>query len=118
MRGPGNPEKNSADLADGVAAAPILVEALPERLDAIEHLATGLDELVLLEVHREVLLLELRPGMRGVLVLHPVVPGEERDRHLRFLPFLEDLEALDQLLPEARGRPVLDRETGAQTDVR
>src|SRR4051812_788862 len=47
--------------------------------------------------------------MSGVLVLDLVVPRPEPQRQLRALPLLERPQAGDELLPEAGGRPVLDR---------
>jgi hypothetical protein len=59
-------------------------------------------------------LLELVPGMPGVLILNHAVPGEEAKRQAGSLALLENLQAPDQLFPETCRRPILDCEAGPQ----
>src|SRR5258706_2938507 len=87
-----------------------LLEAVPERLDSVEHLVRALEELLLVEAGAAVGVDQLGHGVRGMLVLDAVVPGEERESQFGALTITIRVEALDELLPEARRRPVLDRE--------
>src|SRR5690606_6648152 len=93
--------------AQGLA---LTVQSAPEHEHAVEHPPRELDEDVL--VHGALLeqVLDLVVGMPGVIALELRVPREEADveRH-EAAAFRVALPALDELVPEPRGRPVLDR---------
>src|SRR5690606_24781683 len=88
-------------------------QAVPEGLYAVEHPRRPGEEAVLVEPRLRPRLGQLVGGVGGVLVLDPVVPGPERERQVEALAVPEGLEPGDELLPEPRRRPVLDRVAGS-----
>src|SRR5579884_3794981 len=84
------------------------VETVPEHLDPVEHLRGALEELLLVEAGTAVGVEQLGHGVRRVLRLDAVVPGEEGEPQVGTLAVAVRVEARDELLPEAGGGPVLD----------
>src|SRR5215831_13344601 len=100
------------------AVEAVLFQAVPEDRHAVEHLAAALEELLAIEVGREVRLLQLLHDVAGVLSLDAVVPGEKRQAQVRNTRLLDLQQTVLDLLPEAGRRPVLDSEAGALGDHR
>src|SRR5690606_5751755 len=86
------------------------VQAAPEHEHAVEHAPRVLDEDVLVDGALLEEVLDLVVGMPGVIALELRMPREEAhvERH-EAAAFRVAPPALDELVPEARGRPVLDR---------
>ena len=87
---------------------PVLPQAVPEHLDAVEHLRRAGEEALLVEARRGERLGQLVGGVGGVLVLDLVVPRPERQVEGEPLALLEGGQPGDELLPEPGGGPVLD----------
>jgi hypothetical protein len=85
----------------------LLVQTLPEGRHAIGHFVAVVDEGVLADFSFEVQLFEFLLGVPGVLGFQAAVPGEERKGQIRSGAGVVLGKALDELVPEAGGGPVL-----------
>src|SRR5207245_2152600 len=85
---------NSRDA--GASMLTQVVQPIPEHLHAVQHFDAGANERVLAELRRVVAFAELVPGVLAVLILDPVVPGEERERQVWDASRLDFLQARNQ----------------------
>src|SRR5436305_7979852 len=91
---------------------PVVFQAVTETGDGVQDFARAVTEPRLVEPGIEENLFELFHRMAGVLGLHAVVPGEEGNLELGQTGRLDMQQTVFELLPEARGGPVLDGKAG------
>jgi hypothetical protein len=84
-----------------------LLQPVPERGHAIQHFTPVANEIVLVDLVLKIVLLQLFLSVAGVLRFQPVVPCEKAEGDSGAVLRVVARQAIDQLLPEPRGSPVL-----------
>mmetsp|Transcript_1027 Transcript_1027/g.3015 ORF Transcript_1027/g.3015 Transcript_1027/m.3015 type:complete len:223 (-) Transcript_1027:263-931(-) len=102
-------------VVDGLEGPAGLVEAVPEDGAGVEHGVGGVDEAAVVGDEAPIDgFLELVHGVLGVLGLEALVKAPEVGGRAKPARGVEPVEAVDEIVPEAGVRPVLDGEGGPE----